>query len=44
LRLLPPLVLHPPSGSSSSYLPEAERVLREGAALSAVHPGWVGIG
>jgi tRNA1(Val) A37 N6-methylase TrmN6 len=39
LRILPPLTLHPATGSS--YLPEAERILRDGAGLADVNPAWV---
>jgi tRNA1(Val) A37 N6-methylase TrmN6 len=38
LRILPPLTLHPATGSS--YLPEAERILRDGAGLADVNPAW----
>lgn len=38
LRILPPLVLHP--ATSSAYLPEAERILRDGAGLAAINPAW----
>jgi tRNA1(Val) A37 N6-methylase TrmN6 len=42
LRLLPPFVLHAPDGNA--FIPAAEAVLRDGAALSAVHSSWTGIG
>ena len=38
LRVLPPLTLHPATGSS--YLPEAERILRDGAGLAEINPAW----
>jgi tRNA1(Val) A37 N6-methylase TrmN6 len=41
MRLLPGLTLHEPSGSG--YLPGVERVLRDGASISDVHPAWPGI-
>ncbi len=37
-RILPRLTLHAETGST--YLPEAERILRHGASLSEVHPAW----
>lgn len=37
-RILPGLALHAATGST--YLPEAERILRHGAGLSEVHPAW----
>lgn len=36
--LLPPFTLHETAGGT--YLPEAGRILREGAALAEVHPAW----
>jgi tRNA1(Val) A37 N6-methylase TrmN6 len=42
LRLLPPFPLHP--SGSGAFLPAAQAVLRDGGALSAVHPSWAGIG
>jgi tRNA1(Val) A37 N6-methylase TrmN6 len=42
LRLLPPLILHGPSGNA--YLPAVDTVLRQGVALSTVHPSWTGLG
>jgi tRNA1(Val) A37 N6-methylase TrmN6 len=42
LRLLAPLTLHGATGSA--YLPAADAILRNGAALSAVHASWTGIG
>jgi tRNA1(Val) A37 N6-methylase TrmN6 len=41
MRLLPGLTLHEPSGSA--YLPQAERILRDGVSISDVHPAWSGI-
>jgi tRNA1(Val) A37 N6-methylase TrmN6 len=38
MRILPPLTLHPATGST--YLPEAERILRDGAGLADVDPAW----
>jgi tRNA1(Val) A37 N6-methylase TrmN6 len=38
LRMLPPFTLHGAAGSA--YLPEAEAILRHGAALAEVHPAW----
>lgn len=38
-RLLPPLTLHPEAGST--YLPEAEQILRHGAGLAEVNPAWL---
>ena len=37
-RLLPPLTLHPEAGST--YLPEAEKILRHGAGLAEANPAW----
>jgi tRNA1(Val) A37 N6-methylase TrmN6 len=37
-RILPGLTLHGETGST--YLSEAERILRHGASLSEVHPTW----
>ena len=37
-RILPALVLHPSAGST--YLPEAEHILRHGAGLAEVLPSW----
>jgi len=41
LRLLPGLTLH--GATSGTYLPEAERILREGASIAEVHPSWAGV-
>jgi len=38
LRILPSLTLHPANGSS--YLPEAERILRGDAGLADIQPAW----
>jgi tRNA1(Val) A37 N6-methylase TrmN6 len=38
LQLLPPLVLHGEAGNA--FRPEIEAVLRDGAALSEIHPAW----
>jgi tRNA1(Val) A37 N6-methylase TrmN6 len=38
LRLLPPLILHPETGSS--YLSEVSRILRDGAGLADVNAAW----
>jgi tRNA1(Val) A37 N6-methylase TrmN6 len=38
LQLLPPLVLHGDEGSS--FRPEIEAVLRDGAGLDEIHPAW----
>ncbi len=38
VRLLPPLVLHAAIGSA--FAPEAEQILRGGAALADVCPQW----
>ena len=37
-RILPPLVLHGDAGSA--YLPNVERILRDGVSLSEAHPAW----
>jgi tRNA1(Val) A37 N6-methylase TrmN6 len=38
LRLLPPLILHPETGSS--HLSEVSRILRDGAGLADVNAAW----
>jgi tRNA1(Val) A37 N6-methylase TrmN6 len=37
-RIIPGLVLHPETGNG--YLPPVEKILRDGAGLGEVHPGW----
>jgi tRNA1(Val) A37 N6-methylase TrmN6 len=37
-RLLPPLVLHGETGNA--FLPQVERILRQGAGIADVHPSW----
>jgi tRNA1(Val) A37 N6-methylase TrmN6 len=38
VRLLPPFTLHP--GAGSTYLSEAEQILRHGASLAEANPAW----
>jgi tRNA1(Val) A37 N6-methylase TrmN6 len=36
--ILPPLAIHPATGNA--YLPNVERILRQGVSLAGAHPSW----